>query len=158
MQKHDAGKKLPTATPSTKGLLQESHSQCLTNMLLDERNFLPWSRAVTVALGGCSKLGHINGKIEAHPEDDLGYEEWLASDNSVMSWIFNSVEPYIYEIFAYSNSAQALWDALVGMYGQFRNASRIFEIHRELANSRQGENQSFTLHLGNFKRKWDKLQ
>ena len=36
----------------------------LSSVLLNEFNYLPWSRAVSLALGGKSKLGFINGSIE----------------------------------------------------------------------------------------------
>jgi len=131
--------------------------QQLTNILLNEKNFLPWSRAITVALGGRSKLGHINGQIKAPPERDAKFDEWQANDSLVMSWIFNSMESQVYEIFAYSPTALILWESLNKMYGQAHNASRVFELQQEIANSKGEPSQSFTNHLGNMKRRWDEL-
>ena len=61
-------------------------SQKLTSILLNEFNYLPWSRAVTIALGGRSRLGFINGKEKSPTTDSPEYEPWLAKDQMVMSW------------------------------------------------------------------------
>jgi gag-polypeptide of LTR copia-type len=57
----------------------------LTNILLNGKNYLPWARAVTVALGGKSKLGHINGKTPKPDKDETKIEEWQANDHLVMN-------------------------------------------------------------------------
>jgi hypothetical protein len=38
-------------------------NQRLGSLLLNEFNYLSWSRAVTIALGGRSKLGNVNDHI-----------------------------------------------------------------------------------------------
>ncbi|KAM0978925.1 hypothetical protein TB1_014073 [Malus domestica] len=40
-------------------------NQILSLVLLNEFNYLPWSRAVSLALGRRSKLGYVNGTIQA---------------------------------------------------------------------------------------------
>ena len=92
--------------------------QRLTNISLNEKNYLPWSRAITMALGGRLKLGHINGQIKAPPERDTKFDEWQTNDSLVMSWIFNSMESQVYEIFAYSPTPRILWESMNKMYGQ----------------------------------------
>lgn len=156
--KSGEGSAFNTRDASNATKVQETTNQRLTSLLLNERNYLPWSRAITIALGGRSKLGHINGKIKAPPMTDSKFDEWQANDHNVMSWIFNSMEPEIYEIFAYSESAKALWDSIYEMYGQAKNASRIFELQQGLACSKQGATQSFTEHLGKMKKQWDELR
>ncbi|KAM1929732.1 hypothetical protein ACFX13_031252 [Malus domestica] len=52
----------------------------LSSVLLNEFNYLPWSRAVSLALGGRSKLGFINGSIEVHDASFSTYETWLCKD------------------------------------------------------------------------------
>jgi len=42
--------------------------------LLNEFNYLPWSRVVTIALGGRLKLGFINGSISSPDIDSPEYE------------------------------------------------------------------------------------
>jgi gag-polypeptide of LTR copia-type len=126
-----------------------SFPQNLTNVLLNGFNYLPWCRAVTIALGGRSKKGHIDGTTKKPTSTGEELTTWQANDHQVMSWIFNSMEPQVYEIFAYCDSAKTLWDSLKEMYGQVNNASRIFELQQRLANTKQNSDQSFIEHLSN---------
>jgi gag-polypeptide of LTR copia-type len=128
-----------------------SLSQPLTNILLTGTNYLPWCRAITIALGGRSKLGHIDGTTKK-PAGGDELTAWQANDHQVMSWIFNSMEPQIYEIFAYSDSAQTLWGSLKEMFGQVNNASRVFELKQKLATTKQSSDQPFIEHLSNLKK------
>lgn len=108
--------KLPNKGASSelaKAVVHEVNSQHLTSILLNGRNFLPWSRAVTIALGGRLRLGQIIGQTKAPDESHPNFEEWQGSDHGVMTWIFNSMEPKIYEIFAYSDLAKTLWDSFL---------------------------------------------
>nr|GEW82512.1 hypothetical protein [Tanacetum cinerariifolium] len=76
-----------------------SYSQRLTIILLNEFNYLPWSQAITIALGGRSRLGFISGKDVNPGVTSPEYEAWLSKDQMVMSWILNSMERNIAEIF-----------------------------------------------------------
>ncbi|EEF38438.1 conserved hypothetical protein [Ricinus communis] len=87
-------------------------SQKLTSILLNEFNYLPWSREVTIALGGRSRLGFINSKEKAPAIESSEYETWLSKDQMVMPWILNSMERGITEIFSYSESALYLWETV----------------------------------------------
>ena len=80
-------------------------NQRLTSVLLNEFNYLPWSRAITLALGGKSKLSFINDKNNAPLSSSADYSTWLSQDQLVMSWMLNSMEPKIAEIFSYSESS-----------------------------------------------------
>jgi gag-polypeptide of LTR copia-type len=99
----------------------------LTNLVLDGKNYIQWARVVKVGLGGRSKLEHITGLVEK-PDGTISTEidknkDWIARDLCVMSWIFNTMEPKIYEIFAFSNTAKELWDSLFEMYGNSNKSS-----------------------------------
>jgi len=58
--------------------------------------------------------------------DPPEYEMWLSKDQLVMSWILNSMEQNLAEIFNYSESAHDLWNAIRDMYGNQNNVTRIF--------------------------------
>ena len=60
-------------------------SQKMTTILLNGFNYLPWSRAVTIALGGRSCLGFINDKELTPDSSSPEFEQWLAKDQMVMS-------------------------------------------------------------------------
>lgn len=56
------------------------------------QNVYEWLRVVEIFLGGCFKLGYINGKIEDPSEDDHKNEEWISNNMLVMSWMLNSMK------------------------------------------------------------------
>ncbi|XP_062001270.1 uncharacterized protein LOC133718447 [Rosa rugosa] len=131
-------------------------NQRLCSVLLNEFNYLPWSRAITLALGGRSKLSFINNKSKIPDASSSEYESWLSNDQLVMSWLLNSMEPKLAEIFSYSESSRHLWDAVKDMYGNLNNAARVFQLKNDLAGIQQG-NLSFVQHLGNLKAQWNEL-
>ncbi|GAV76965.1 UBN2_3 domain-containing protein [Cephalotus follicularis] len=108
--------------------LTSQESNKLTYYALTGQNYLPWARAVKIALRGCSKLGYVNGEIPKPNVSDSNFLDWEAHDNNVMKWLFNSMDSNIYEIFAYSETAKDLWTDLKEMYGHADNSPRIFEI------------------------------
>jgi len=55
-----------------------------------------------------SKLEFINNSISSPDMDPPEYEMWLSKDQLVMSWILNSMEQNLAEIFNYSESAHDL--------------------------------------------------
>jgi ubiquinone biosynthesis protein Coq4 len=79
-------------------------------------------------------LGFINGSISSSDVDSPEYEIWLSKDQLVMSWILNSMERNLAEIFSYFESTHDLWNAICNMYGNQNNIARIFQIQREIAN------------------------
>ncbi|KAL6322438.1 hypothetical protein AAG906_008093 [Vitis piasezkii] len=74
-----------------------------------------------------------------------------------MSWILNSMERNIAEIFSYSESSLDLWEALRDMYGNQNNSARIFQIQQEVNALRQ-DGRPFVSLLGNFKSLWSELE
>ncbi|KAH0993330.1 hypothetical protein GBA52_004813 [Prunus armeniaca] len=104
-----------------------------------KRDLLNISPTLTEAAGaiidvrGRSKLGYINGKISAPNVDDPKYKDWLSKDQLVMSWILNSTEPQIAEIFSFSESAFHLWESIKEMYGHQNNAARVFQLQKDIA-------------------------
>ncbi|XP_068344010.1 uncharacterized protein [Pyrus communis] len=112
-------------------------NQRLCSVLLNEFNYLPWSRSISLALGGRSKLGFVNESIEAPDVASPEYEAWLCKDQLVMSWLLNSMDPKLSEIFSFSESSSALWKAVKDMYGNQNNAARVFQLKRNLASLQQ---------------------
>ncbi|KAM2786570.1 hypothetical protein PS2_007446 [Malus domestica] len=131
-------------------------NQRLCSVLLNELNYLPWSRAVSLALGGKGKLGFINGSVETPDSSSLAYEAWLCKDQFVMSLLLNTMEKHVAEIFSYSESSQDLWKSVKDMYGNQNNYARVFQLKRDIACLQQ-EKKSFVQHLGSLKTMWNEL-
>lgn len=136
--------------------LDGNTNQRLSSALLNELNYLPWSRAITIALGGKAKLSFIQDDNKKPETSDKTYDSWIAQDQLVMSWLLNSMEPKIAEIFSYSENSKELWKSIKDMYGDINNAARVFQLKKELAAVQQGSN-SFVQHLGSLKAKWNEL-
>ncbi|KAM2926467.1 hypothetical protein FF1_043832 [Malus domestica] len=73
-----------------------------------------------------------------------------------MSWILNSMEPKLSELFSYSGSSHLLWESVKEMYGSQNNVARVFELKKSLASLKQ-DDQSFVQHLGSLKSMWNEL-
>ncbi|KAB2608121.1 hypothetical protein D8674_011289 [Pyrus ussuriensis x Pyrus communis] len=131
-------------------------NQRLCSVLLNEFNYLPWSRAVSLALGGKGKLGFVNGSVEAPDRSSSTYNAWLCKDQLVMSLLLNTMEKHVAEIFSYSNSAHDLWKALQDMYGNQNNYARVFQLKKDIASAQQ-EGKAFVQHLGSLKAMWNEL-
>jgi hypothetical protein len=83
-------------------------NQRLCSVQLNEFNYLPWSRAVSLALGGRSRIEFIDKSNAAPDVNSPQYKSWFANDQMVQSWLLNIMEPHIAEIFSYSESAANL--------------------------------------------------
>ncbi|CAL2246050.1 unnamed protein product [Prunus armeniaca] len=74
-----------------------------------------------------------------------------------MSWLLNSMEQKIAEIFCYSKSSLQLWETFKEMYGNQNNVARVFQLKQEIANLQQ-EGKPFVQLLGDLKNKWNELE
>ncbi|KAK9209495.1 hypothetical protein WN944_001861 [Citrus x changshan-huyou] len=112
--------------------------------------------AVTLSLGGKRKLGYTNGNSVCPDSKDPKYEDWIANDQLVRSWILNSMEPHIVEIFTFSNFSKELWDSISELYGRNNNSAGVFKLKCEIVVAEQGD-KTFSEHLGYLKKLWDEL-
>ena len=141
----------------TNGFDDTNTLERLSSILLNEFNYLHWSRVVTIALGRRSKLDFINSST-SHPDmDDLEYEVWLFKNQLVMSWILNSNKRNLVEIFSYSEFLLDLWNVIRNMYGNQNNSGWIFQIHHEITSLHQDE-RPFVQLLDSLKSLWNKLE
>ncbi|XP_070679193.1 uncharacterized protein [Malus domestica] len=128
-------------------------NQRLCSILLNEFNYLPWSRAVSLALGGKGKLRFVNGSVEAPDRSSSTYDAWLCKDQLVMSLLLNTMEKHVAEIFSDSNYVHDLWK---DMYGNQNNYAQVFQLKKDIASAQQ-EGKSFVQHLGSLKAMWNEL-
>ncbi|XP_068309694.1 uncharacterized protein [Pyrus communis] len=84
------------------------------------------------------------------------YEAWLCKDQLVMSWLLNSMEWKIAEIFSYAKSSMHLWKNIKEMYGNQNNSARVFQLKRDIAGLQQ-EGKPFVQHLGTLTTMWNEL-
>lgn len=108
-------------------------NQRLCSVKLNDFNYLPWSRAVTLALGGRSRIEFIDKNCAAPDVKSSQYKSWFANDQMVQSWLLNTMEQHIAKIFSYSDSAADLWDAVKEMYGNQNNVARVFQLKKDIS-------------------------
>ncbi|XP_073261647.1 uncharacterized protein [Populus alba] len=113
---------------------EPNFNQRLGSILLNEFNYLSWSRAVTIALGGRSKIGYINGHITPPDSSSQALLKYSATQNPLWH----------------------LWEAVKEMYGNQNNIARIFQINKNLANLQQ-DDKTYVQLLGTLKGMWSEL-
>ncbi|CAN6699001.1 unnamed protein product [Malus baccata var. baccata] len=114
--------------PSPHSDIDINPNQRLSSVLLNEFNYLPWERAVSLALGGRSKLGYVNGAIPI--------PETTSPD--------------------YAESSMTIWKNLKEMYGNQNNAARVFQLKKDIIGLQQ-EGKPFVQHLGKLTTMWNEL-
>jgi gag-polypeptide of LTR copia-type len=128
----------------------------LITELLNSNNYLSWSETTLLALGAKSLLNHIIDSQNCPIETDPYYNQWIAIDKFVRLWVLNSMEPSISRLFFSSKSTLDLWKTVKGMFGHQNNFDRIFQLKRELYQTKQGS-QTITQLYGSIKSKLDEL-
>jgi gag-polypeptide of LTR copia-type len=83
--------------------MPQSDNTKITNIILNgNKNYILWSRSVTIGLGGKGKLNFVTGTKEkpkaanpneATPEESAKIEEWETTDQMIMSWLLSTMEP-----------------------------------------------------------------
>jgi gag-polypeptide of LTR copia-type len=110
----------------------------LTSIKLNGANYLDWSRAVTIALGGRRLPGYINGEIRAPLETDAKYFDWKATDYSVMATINNTMLPELGRNFLGAATAREMWLAIEATYSHKGDDARLFEVKERIRKYTQG--------------------
>jgi gag-polypeptide of LTR copia-type len=144
---------------------QQSDSTKLTTIILNGSNYIPWSRSVTIGLGGKGKLNFVTEtkekpkavKInEATAEETEKMGEWETTDRLIMSWLLSTMEPRISNVLMYSDTSKEIWDKAKRRYGQQRNFAHIFSLKQELSQIKQN-GQSTNELVTKIMSKWEEL-
>ena len=111
--------------------------QILVTQPLNGDNYATWSRAITMALEAKNKLGFIDGSLLKPEPNSPNFSHWIRCNSMVQSWLIHSTIPTIANSIIWINSARDIWLDLLTRFTQ-KNAPRIFEIRRTIANLSQG--------------------
>ena len=113
----------------------------LTNTLLNGKNYLSWAKAASRALSGREMLEYITGEIEIPKPTDpqkltdiekKAAKKWKTDNDKIITWLMNSMESSISNLFLFADTATELWEAVKAMYGQQNNNSRIYQLKQEI--------------------------
>ncbi|XP_078175120.1 uncharacterized protein LOC144568621 [Carex rostrata] len=129
----------------------------LTSIKFNGLNYLDWSRAVIIALGGRRLLGYVNGEIKAPAETDAKYSDWRATDYGVMAAINNTILPELGRNFLGAATARDMWLAIETTYSHKGDDAKLFEIKESIRKCTQG-NRSMQEYYSELQGLWDELK
>jgi gag-polypeptide of LTR copia-type len=119
-------------------IAQQIDNSKLTNIILNcNQNYIPWSKSVSIALGGRGKLGHVTGtKPKPKPakpevptaEETRKIKEWKETDLSIMFLLIQTMEPKIVRLCMLLSSSKAIWDKVKNLYRRHQNFAHIYNI------------------------------
>uniref|UniRef100_A0A5B7BNP0 Retrotransposon Copia-like N-terminal domain-containing protein n=1 Tax=Davidia involucrata TaxID=16924 RepID=A0A5B7BNP0_DAVIN len=133
---------------------RDDQGRSVTSVKLNGTNYHSWSHAFTVFLRAKKKSKYLlENPLVA---DDKNFEDWWSENSMVMTWLWNSMEPYVVCNVQLLKTAKQIWGSLEEMYSQEHNVSRIYELFERLFNIQQG-NRSLTEHYGTLKGLWEEL-
>ena len=103
----------------------ETPSAILVTQPLTEDNYPMWSRAMRMALDAKSKLGFVDGTVNASMAiTPLEKQAWSKCNSMISSWILNSVSPHLTASVIYRDTAFEVWNTLKKRFSQ-ANGPRI---------------------------------
>ena len=123
----------PMEDPQSPFFLQhgETPGAILVSQLLTEDNYPTWARAMKMALDTKSKLGFVDGSINASMAiTPLEKQARLKCNSMISSWILNLV--------FYRDTAFGVWNALKNWFSQ-ANGSRISQLQKQIVTVMQGK-------------------
>jgi gag-polypeptide of LTR copia-type len=144
---------------------QFDNTKLTTITLSGNRNYISWSRSVTIGLGGKGKLNFVTGTKakpvparpnEATAEENASIAEWETTDQLIMSWLLTTMEPQISNVLMYSKTSKEIWDKAKRRYGQQKNYAHIFSLKQELAQIKQINRNNNEL-VTELMSKWEEL-
>ena len=100
-----------------------------TSTKLKGSNYLQWSRAIRVFLTGHGKELYLT---TTKPIDATKIPNWLQEDAQIMTWLWNSLEPDVFNNVSYLESSKDIWDTLHLMYFFEENITRIHELYQDM--------------------------
>ncbi|XP_078149683.1 uncharacterized protein LOC144545002 [Carex rostrata] len=129
-----------------------NNSLKLTNALLNGKNYLTWAKVAARALSGQEMREYITGENNV-PE----VANPLLLTDKIITWLTNSMESSIAELFHLPDTTFELWEAVKAMYGQENNYSRIYQLKLEIQQEKQGTRKHVE-YLGTLQKKKDELR
>nr|GLL35841.1 hypothetical protein CK203_090719 [Ipomoea trifida] len=112
------------------------------------------SNITTTEAGG--KDDYLTGTAAKPETTEPGFRKWKIENSMIMSWLINSMNNDIGEIFLLFETAQEIWDAAKETYSSSENTSELFRVQSTLHDFRQGE-QSVTQYYNTLTRYWHQL-
>lgn len=125
----------PTTNSTTIPLSTENLT---ISVKLNGNNYAVWAPLVLRAIIGRGRRPHLTGVPPPPPPTDPNFPAWEQADNSVFTWIIQTIEPTLVMNVTRYPTAKALWDGLALTYGSGSDSLRVYDLHRRASLVRQG--------------------
>ncbi|RVW34501.1 Retrovirus-related Pol polyprotein from transposon RE1 [Vitis vinifera] len=123
---------------------------------LNGHNYLQWSQSVLLFICGKGNDEYLTGEAAMPETTEPGFRKWKIENSMIMSWLINSMNNDIGEIFLLFKTAKDIWDAAKETYSSSENTSELFQVESTLHDFHQGE-QSVTQYYNTLTRYWQQL-
>ena len=108
--------------------ISDTQTLQITQHRLNGTNYRESSQSVILVFRGKGKMGYLDGSIPRPPVTAAGYNQWIAENSIVMSWLINSTEPGIGRTYLYYQTAKEIWEGVKRMYSDVENTTQCFEV------------------------------
>jgi gag-polypeptide of LTR copia-type len=132
-------------------------SQKLTNVPLDRRNYLMWSKTTKFSLKSKGLLGFINANRPKPTDTGDAQKEWDILNGQTFTLILNSLHSQLTKIFVHYETSKELWDAITDQHSNQSNNSHVFQIKKDITQITQGSKTVSEL-IGQVKSKYQELK
>ncbi|PNX72945.1 beta-galactosidase [Trifolium pratense] len=126
----------------------------LTPERLDGTNYDEWSLNAQNKIRGRKRWGYVTGtKITPAKEKSDEYEAWEDENCLVKSWLLDSMTKEIRSLFIRLATAKEIWDTAKETYSVEQDASKAYQLHREVISTQQNGGSVIT-YFAKLQRLW----
>ncbi|CAA7037238.1 unnamed protein product [Microthlaspi erraticum] len=108
----------------------------ISKPLLTGPNYDTWATNLRLALKARKKFGFADGSIPEPDEKSVDYEDWIANNSLVTSWMKITIDDNLTPSLCHIDDAHEMWTHIQKRFG-VKNGQRVQRIKQELANCRQ---------------------
>ncbi|CAM8878028.1 unnamed protein product [Rhodiola kirilowii] len=141
----------PSDDPLFVGTNESVGVYLVAEQLTGAMDYIPWKKAMEMALSGKMKLGFVQGKFP-RPTDALQEARWVKCNSVIHSWLINSVSKEIASSLVHSVDCIQAWQELQMQFGS-SNALALANVHKEIAVLTQGD-MSVASYFGKLRKLW----
>ncbi|XP_018716081.2 uncharacterized protein LOC108954493 [Eucalyptus grandis] len=138
----------------TKAPTDSVNVQITTIKLNGSSNYLLWAQAVKVYINAKGKLHYLT--TDPPDENSRDYSGWMRENDTLLVWLWNSMEPSIATNVMFHTTAKGVWGDLMESYSQDKNMSRVYELYEKIFNFKQGD-KSLGEYYSALKGMWEEL-
>lgn len=127
----------------------------ITPVVFKGDNYDEWAKAIRNAFRAKKKLGFIDGLITKPKEEGPELDDQYAVNSTLVSWVFNTIDPPLRSTISYMETVKELWEDLRERFS-IGNDMRVHQLKSELTSCKQGGH-TIAAYYGKLKSMWEEL-